>query len=155
MKLFLQIEENCLGSLGTWEMSVDAADPDTQRGWRWGAGEIGTSHRFFQVTCLSSVKIPGQIAIHLALWKADPFITPALTLFYWHNQPLAGNFLPGLVSWLLTWSIFLLTSESHAFGVWQNLLCVLQRKLTADSLSFEIAQTHLCNLSSANLMRTG
>lgn len=57
-----------------------------------------------------------QMAICLTLQEAGPLITPTLILFSGYNQLLVENLMPRLVSWLLTWPIFLLTSELHAFS---------------------------------------
>lgn len=71
----------------------------------WEAGmhggcKIGISHKFFQVTCITSMEMPHQIAIFLALLETAPPVTPILTFFSWPSQPLAGNLLPEWVSWL-------------------------------------------------------
>lgn len=76
----------------------------------------------------------------------------ALTLFSWYKQLLVENLMPTLVSWLLTWPVFLLTSRLHVFGFCLtrgtkplsvcNSWVLLPRKFTvlAEPLSFVITQ---------------
>lgn len=80
-----------------------------EAGLHWGC-KIGILHKFFQVTCISSMETPHQIAILLALWETALPIMPTLTLFFWPGQPLARNLLPEWVSWLLTRPVFLFAS---------------------------------------------
>lgn len=87
----------------------------------WEAGmhrgcKIGISHTFFQVTCLSSMEMPHQIAIILALWETAPPVTPTLTLFSWRSQPLAKKLPPEWVSWLWPGLFSCSTPEFCAFS---------------------------------------
>lgn len=107
-----------------------------------------------------------QIAICLTLQEAGPLITPALSLFFWYSQLLVENWMPRLISWLLTWPIFLLTSGLHAFGFclvhstnpfsgvcssWILLLRMLT--LLVDPLFFFVTETHPCRVASASHLR--
>lgn len=103
-----------------------------------------------------------QMAICLTLQEAGPLIAPTLILFSGYKQLLVENLMPRLVYWLLTWPIFLLTSELHAFsfclvhgtnpfsGVCSAWI-LLPRRLTvpADSLP----ETHPCRVAAASPLR--
>lgn len=103
-----------------------------------------------------------QMAICLTLQEAGPLITPTLILFSGYNQLLVENLMPRLVSWLLTWPIFLLTSELHAFsfclvhgttplsGVCSAWI-LLPRRLTV--LADSLPETYPCRVAAASPLR--
>lgn len=103
-----------------------------------------------------------QMAICLTLQEAGPLITLTLILFSGYNQLLVENLMPRLVSCLLTWPIFLLSSELHAFsfclvhgtnpfsGVCSAWI-LLPRRLTV--LADSLPEPHPCRVAAASPLR--